>query len=195
MPTGYTSDIYDGKDVSGKDFILQCSRMFLSCMRDTTLNSPLPKQIEVDNYYVEHLEKAKDKLRRVKNMTIEEIEKEVEEKYQHDIENYKKVHEAKNQLKHRYLKVLSEIILWQPPTTEHESLKKFAIDQLMGSIEQDCSTRYRDSIPVKQTPIDYYNDKIEDYTDSVQYAEDLLKSEQEHVEQQNCWLKQLRDSL
>ena len=61
MPTGYTEDIYNGKDVTFKDFALKCARAFGACVhqRDDDANDP-PKLREPNTgYYEERLKKAK----------------------------------------------------------------------------------------------------------------------------------------
>lgn len=50
MPSCYTSDIADGKDVSFNDFVLKCARAFGACIeqRDDNANDK-PKLIERNN--------------------------------------------------------------------------------------------------------------------------------------------------
>lgn len=75
MPSGYTSDIYEGKDISGKDFILKCARAFGATimMRDEPLDKEIPV-FEPSTYYIEVLEKAKNELEKYKKMSTEEAE-------------------------------------------------------------------------------------------------------------------------
>ena len=58
MPTGYTADIYEGNDVSFRDFALKCARAFGACIeqRDDDANDK-PKLIEKtkDNYHIKRL--------------------------------------------------------------------------------------------------------------------------------------------
>ena len=49
MPTGYTSDLYEGKNISFTEFALQCSRAFGATIdqrddgRDAPLRLPIPR--------------------------------------------------------------------------------------------------------------------------------------------------------
>ena len=61
MPTGYTEDIYNGKDVTFKDFALKCARAFGACVhqREDNIDDPPRLKIADTSYYEEKLKKAK----------------------------------------------------------------------------------------------------------------------------------------
>ena len=54
MPTGYTTDIYNGKDVSFRDFALTCARQFGACImqRDDPADEK-PKIMPEESYHTE----------------------------------------------------------------------------------------------------------------------------------------------
>ena len=67
MPTGYTTDIYNGKDVTFKDFALKCARAFGACIHQREDNiDDLPKLKKHDTACivigksVEHLQKSQE---------------------------------------------------------------------------------------------------------------------------------------
>lgn len=57
MPSGYTSDIYHGKDVTFKEFALKCARNFgaLMHMRDESLDTPIRLKNLEDSYHKNEL--------------------------------------------------------------------------------------------------------------------------------------------
>ena len=95
MPTGYTSKIYDGEQVTGKEFLMTCARAFgaLIEMRDESLNAKIPEELEVNTYHKKELENAKQKLKSIKNMSIEEVQKLVDEDYQKTIKENKRYYD------------------------------------------------------------------------------------------------------
>ncbi|VTR91619.1 unnamed protein product [Gemmata massiliana] len=43
--------------------------------------------------------------------------------------------------------MLEHVRAWEPPSTDHENLKQFMIDQLRESIDFDCRGEYREPLP------------------------------------------------
>jgi len=48
MPTGYTLDLYDGKNITFKEFVMKCAGAFgaLISMKDESLDAPIPEHLE-----------------------------------------------------------------------------------------------------------------------------------------------------
>ena len=140
MPTGYTSKIYDGEQVTGKEFIMTCARAFgaLIEMRDEPMGAQIPEELKVDTHHEKQLERSKQELNNYKNMPIEEIQELVDETYKKKIEENKKYYNEKLELKNRYERVLAEVEQWKLPSPEHQNLKDYAIRQLEESILFDC---------------------------------------------------------
>lgn len=198
MPTGYTSDIYECKEVSGKQFLTTCARAFGATimMRDEPLDTPIPEEFPVDDHYEKQLKIAQEELKKYQNMSIEEAEKLVEEFYQDEIDRNEKYYNKKLALKERYEKVLTEVKQWQPPTSEHNSLKEYAINQLTESIDFDCGNleEYLKEIK-KPTPQEYIKSKIDHCIWEVNYYTKDWMEEIKRTNERNLWIKQLRESL
>ena len=194
MPTGYTADIYEGRDVSFSDFALKCARAFGACIeqRDDDPNDK-PKLINKDskdNYHVNALEEAN----KWKKPTKTDFDDYVKEQTAY----YNKKIDRSNKLKIRYQKMLDKANAWTPPTSEHEGLKKFMIEQLNSSIEFDCSNDYYqlELNNVKQLT---YNQYVKDMRDSnkrdIEYHTNELKKENERIDNRNAWISSLYKSL
>lgn len=82
MPTGYTADLYDGKDVSFEGFALNCARAFgaLVSLRDEP-DAEIPDEFKVDEYYVKKFEEAKEELEKAESMTDEEFAEDAKQFY------------------------------------------------------------------------------------------------------------------
>jgi hypothetical protein len=198
MPTEYTSNIYDGKKVSGKDFLLDCARAFGACittMRDDSPDAEIPEEFKPSTYYAERKQEAIQELEKYSNMSLEDAERLAEIEYQQNENSRLKSIEESNKRKRRYQKVLSEVKKWVPPTDEHIHLKEFAIEQLTGSINFDCNTSYLDKPCVKLSPRIWLDNKVAQAIENIEYHKKNQEEENERASGRTEWIKQLRNSL
>jgi len=198
MPTGYTSEIYNGQEVSGKEFLMKCARAFGACveMRDAGMDALIPEEFKPSTYHAEEIEKVRIKLIEYQNMTNEEIKQAIEYEYNSKIKYNKEKIEEYKQMKNRYLKTLQEIEIWTPPTPDHIGLKKFAIEQIKKSIEFDCNYSYYEKEEIKK-PIseEWINNKINKCEEDIKYHTKKNEEEIKRIEERNKWIKDLRESL
>lgn len=199
MPTGYTSDIYEGKDITVKDFISQCARAFGAyvMVRDEPLDAKVPDKFKPDTYHLKQLEKSKERLAQYQCMTTEEIEKKIDEDYHDMVKGNEKYYQEKIQLQKRYFNMLEKVEAWNPPTPEHNNLKDFCIKQLNESIQFDCGSldKYESEKVKKQTPEEWINRRIESCLWDIEYHSKGWESEIKRVNERNAWIKQLKESL
>lgn len=195
MPTGYTSEIYHGEEVSPKDFLLTCARAFGATisMREEPLNAEIP-EFEPSNYYKDALTKELSELDRYTNMSLKGVEMVVDTLYQNQLNEYKKISDNQKQLLKRYTKLLECIKEWEPPTSEHISLKEFAIDQLKASIKTDCNPSLIREV-VRHDPEEWLKMKIEKTRDNIEWYKQMYQEEVERVNRRNEWIKNLRGSV
>lgn len=196
MPTGYTSDIYDGKLVTGSEFILKCARNFgaLITMRDEPRDAEIPI-FKVSNWYLERVEEAKKNLEKYKKMPVEEAEKMANESYRKAVESNSRIIKEKNEKRSRYMKVLSEVKQWSPPTEEHIKLKEFAIGQLEMSINADCDISYYERSAIKQTGEELLKEMINYYESEIEYCERNYEQEVKVITERNKWVSDLKESF
>jgi len=117
--------------------------------------------------------------------------KQIKKQYDYCVE-YEKEKQLK---KDRLEKMLQSAKEWQPPSAEHEGLKKFMIEQLEETIEYDCKMR-----PVPEIDYDldwvklkYY--KIESLERDVEYYKNKYQERVTHVDKANKWITELYISL
>ena len=191
MPTGYTEDIYKGKDVTFKDFALKCARAFGACVhqREENIEDP-PKLKKPDtSYYEDKLKKAKAFKKPTKAEYNLYIAKETE---------YLEIELAKNEKRIAdYVAMLVNVKNWQPPTKEHFKFKEFMMEQLNGSIYADSSEYYEKELKkIKALTYKDYCDilKMDAENDILSYT-DEIKKEKARTEKSNEWLTELFESL
>lgn len=195
MPTGYTSKIYEGKDVSYKEFLMDCAKQFdaNTLMRDMPFDSEIPIYKPDVKYYKEQIAINKKQLQSFKLKSLEEIELQIEEEYNQALRHQKEKQKNKEDLKQRYLEIKEEVKKWEPPTPEHVNLKTFALEQLSMSIDADCSV-FTFNIE-KQDAQDYLNKQIKSCEDNIAYYKEKIEEEIERTNKRNQWNKELFDSL
>lgn len=192
MPTGYTTDIYNGKDVSFRDFALTCARQFGACImqRDDPADEK-PKIMPEESYHTEELKK----LKKFKKPTKAQFDSYVKE----TIADCEKSIKEKNELKKRYSDILEKAKNWQPPTKEHERLKAFMIEQLTDSKNFDCGglDYYEHEIKVvsAMTYKDYVTKKLIEHNRSIERHKEYEARDINNIKQRNKWIKDLYDSL
>jgi flagellar capping protein FliD len=196
MATGYTSEIKNG--ISFEHFVLRCAKAigYLIDMRDDPIGKKIVDEIKIDESYEADYLSSKERYEKIKNLTTEEIEKEIKKaKKEHD--KYAKTLAKNNDsLKKKYEEMLSKVRNWKPPTKEHVALKDFMISQIEESIEFDCSSYYHQSSEyVSPTPAQWLNEAIDKAKNNITYYKERLDEEIECIKKRNEWVKKLKESL
>ena len=191
MPSGYTENIYYGKEVTFKDFALGCARAFGACVmqRDDPADVK-PKIMPEESYHTEELKK----LKKFEKPTKAQFDSYVKE----TIADYEKSIKEKNELKKRYSDILEEAKNWQPPTKEHERLKAFMIEQLTDSSSFDCGVSFYESELTylsAMTYEDYVAKKLAEHNRSIEYHKEYEAKDLNNIKQRNKWIKDLYNSL
>ena len=195
MPTGYTSDIYNGKKVSFRDYAMYCARAFgaLIEMRDSDKDAKIPDKFEPGDHHKKALKESQDKLERVQSISEKEIIAIAKSEYATEVKEYEKQVKRNSDLKSRYEDMLKQARAYQPPSSEHISYKDFMIEQLQSSIKFDCG--YKPEMPRLKTVEEWRKENIKSATWSVNYHQEELSKEIERCAGRTLWVKQLKDSL
>ena len=191
MPTGYTTDIYHGKDVSFKDFALNCARAFGACVmqRDDPADEK-PKLQPVESYHT----KALKKLGKFKKPSEIQFKASIKK----ELASNKRIIKEKKTLEKAYSKMIYKATIWTPPTTEHEGLKDFMIKQLVESKQWDCGVDHYENELVSLSAMtynDYIEKKSKEYTFNCKYHEEHLIKDIDLINQRNKWIEDLYNSL
>lgn len=199
MPTGYTYSVQNGEVTELKEFMLSCAKgvgAFIH-MRDDGTSSGI-KYREVGEYYLRRLENTKREFEEFKLLSDEEIQKQLDESYERRVKEQKEGLKRFDEQKQRYLDMIDKVKEWMPPTEDHVKLKEFALEQLNGSLEFDCSDSSRNYYlqePVKDTVEEYKSYKIKSYLKDLEYYSKRYRDELESVEKANKWIRDLIESL
>jgi hypothetical protein len=198
MPTGYTAEVGEKDDYTFEDFVWSCARGFgaLIHMRDDAHDAKI--QIpEESSYYKDSVKQHEVKLAQLKQMTLTEAKAKRDAEYDDRQKYAREGIEKKRATLRRYENMLAKAEAWTPPTKEHTRLREFMIEQLQSSIKFDCDGDYyeRQLKEEKLTPKQWLAEAISNEQDSLQYAIQHLKEEQERNESRADWIKQLNKSV
>lgn len=178
--------------------MLRCARSFgaLVHMREESLDAPIPDEILPSDYHLKAIKEVEKKLANflAHRPKFEELEKRYAKYAEEKRNEILKENEKRQVLKERYTAILDKAKAWNPPTGEHENLKKFAIDQLEQSIEWDCCD-YSSKIPTKE---EWVESKI-NFDKHLQKELDYHREEHEKAVQlaklRTEWIQALKKSL
>jgi len=144
MPTGHTSNLYNGKAESFEDFVLACARgmgAFIHQRDDSSCDKPALRTPSA--YHAEAVAKDEAALN-AWNKAGDDDKYDQWRGYENDTNRANRDRRAKNEaLRFRYDRRLKEVKAWSVPE-RLQSFKDFMIDQIESSIKFDCSDYQQD---------------------------------------------------
>lgn len=200
MPTGYTSDIYNGKSQTFEEFALSCAHAFLFNMREAAADAPIPDYLELSDYHVRELAKAKKDLALYRKMSLADAKKIFDKDFKTNQKENKQSLRKNGDLFFRYHEMLTKVERWNPPKAL-AGLKKFMEEQLSESIKFDCSAVTSTPKPKDdddENPRDvksWLKAKKENSQNDIEYHSRELKKEQKAAEDYKVWVKALKTSI
>lgn len=196
MPTGYTAHIADG--ITFNEFVMVCARGMgaLIMMRDEPMDAPIPERFEPSDYHGKEKVVAEMELNRLRSMTPVETEDAARAEFMEESARHVEAMQKNDDLLQKYEAMLADVRAWQPPTPDHEGMKKFMVEQITGSIDFDCDNGYyRENAPKRLNGSEWLKKKIAAARHDIDYHRKEHDKEVERTESRNAWLKALRDSL
>ena len=139
MATGYTHDVKDGKVRDFRTFALRCARGMGACImqRDDPMNEP-PKQEVLTDHYSKRLAELRAEMEVVRAWTDEEAAAASAADHTGQVVAHERRVAAQVTTLSNYRAMEAQVQAWTPPTTEHQGLKDFMLEQLSESIKWDC---------------------------------------------------------
>jgi len=192
MPTGYTAKLYDGEDVSFKDFLLGCAHAFNFRMRDLPIGSEIPEP-KMDDYYVKAVERDTERLATAKALTIEQAQQAASDTYVAALNAAANAELERLDHVKQYNKMVAEVRAWVPPTPAHQGIKDFMLQQIGVSKHGDYMSKYVDEAKAK-TPEVYFLSALSSATRDIKYHAEEHAKEVARTNERNEWSDQLSRS-
>lgn len=195
MPTGYTATLME-KGQAFPDFVLLCARAMGATimLRDEPLDAPIP-EFEPSDYSAKRLEESKTELARLLAMSDEEKITFGQSKKNDAIERNEKWKTKEQAENARLFEMRDKVAAWQPPTSDHDGLKNFMLEQLKISMN---SVDYieREIIAAKQSfARDYYDKAVAEAQRGIEYHTEEDRKERERTDARNRWVRELKGSI
>jgi hypothetical protein len=194
MATGYTSCIGDG--AAFEEFVLGCARAidYLATMRDEPSGAAIPDEFHPSPYYFERRVELNERLAQLKSMTTREAEAAARREAEERKACRAKSARDNGRLRQLYEKMLERVRNWAPPTSEHQGLKDFMVQQIEQSVAWDC--RPDDNEPVlARTAAQWLSEELEDCRNDIARNEKHLAEEVERARARTAWVQALKKSL
>jgi len=194
MPTGYTGSITD--DMTFREFAMLCARNFGACimMRDEPMDKEIPEEFKPSQWHNERRELAEKEAVRLASLTDEEADAEAQADYDREVERVKKWDREKERDRKKYDRMLAMVEEWEPPTPDHQSMKRFMRQQIVDTIKFDCSPYHRDT-PRRKPGGVWLSNALAKAEQDIEYHTKHQAEEDERTASRNKWLKELRASL
>ncbi len=195
MPTAYTADLDEGKDVSFANFALTCARAtgYFMALREEPLSVPILTLVEPSPYHDEQLQKAQAEVARIAAWDDAESDRRARLTYDRAIRDYEKYMADRLARRQRYEDMLAQVTAWTPPTPDHEPLKDFMVRQL----EDDLKDLNRAPLnpPKLLDGAAYKQQQLRLAHQNVEYHAERAELEKERARERAEWVKVLHQSL
>lgn len=151
MPTGYTHEIHDGKEVTLADYLRRCVRAFILDCREEPIDAPLPERStykdDVVASYEGHVKAALDTIYELEGLTDAECGARSLAEYEARLAQLTKWNEEKAVVEARYRALLDQVNAWETPH-RLRGVRDFMREQLESSIKWDCSPYEMPAAPI-----------------------------------------------
>lgn len=194
MPTGYTTNI---QDMSFEQFAMGCARAFgaLITMRDEPADTPIPESFDPSDFHQKSIENLKQELQTLEAMPAKDIEKQCYEDWERKESSRMQGLLDCRALRASYEEMLSKAKSWTPPSSDHQGLKDFMIEQITKSIDFDCEESYYETPTERIKPNLWLLQQKQKIKRNIEYHEKAHQEEVARVNSRNEWVSALRESL
>ena len=190
MTTGYTYIIEEKEDLTLREFTLRCARAFGACVeqRDDSVDV-LPRIPEPSTYHLDAIQREKARLLELKGTTSSGREAIFNaECDRHQREGEASIAKCKITEK-RYMAMRDKVLAWEPPSPEHEGLKKFMLEQI-DLCASDWEPYVYD-LRSKSTPEKWFSASIEAAEESIAYHQLQHDKEVKRYAEKKEWIASL----
>lgn len=196
MATGYTDIISRG--ATFEEFVLRCARAFGAFveMRDSSLDATIPDEFKPSTYHAENLAKAKQRLASIESWSLTNAEIAANADYCLEEVRIREAIEKNRKTIAAYKDMLYRVSQWQPPTSEHEELKEFMVEQIEKSLKFDDIENYYLKHPAKRlTGKEWLAKAVSSAEQDISYHTEQNQKEIEGAASRTKWVQELRESL
>jgi hypothetical protein len=192
MPTGYTAPVVNGTVTEFKDYAMLCARAFGACisMRDDALDVAIPEVILPSPHYDDQLRKSRERLAELQALTPKQVAEQADASFAEKMVEYDRYEANRREENRRLDDMAGKVRHWTPPTSEHEELKSFMLDQINIS-----RNSYALELPERLEPGRWLAEAIAAETRNIEFYSKQYSDEVTRAAGRTQWIGQLRASL
>lgn len=195
MPTYYTDKIRPEGGVTFEEFVMNCARAMGACI--TLRDEPgggekIPERFEAHPYSMNELTKARERLRDLVRMTVDEVTSECSRVHSEEVGRIRLRNMERDEQRKAYEAMLSKVRSWKPPTAQHEGLRNFMVQQITESIDFDCRKQEE---PVCPPPSEWHEKEVSECHRLIGYHAAEHAKEVARAADRTEWVRALRLSL
>lgn len=198
MSSSLTDPLIKDPSFTFQQFAWLCTRslMMTILLRDSEFRVPTEEDItdavcasEVEQNEAS-LRAAQEELAVHERMTAEQWQVENDAFRQRLITEHAASLARHTERRERFVKMLEQVYAWQPPTPEHESLKRVMTEQCQHELDE------RSPVPPVLANVEQYREQSLDYARKrVEWKTKDLQRSRERVAHREAWFKALRESI
>lgn len=200
MPNGYTADIYDGKPVTLRSYLMGVGRSmgFAVVQRDEAASEPVRTVEPRTSYHDKALAEARATLAEIDSLSTTEAVQCAIADYEKANEEWLASRDRIRAMRSRYEQMIREVEAWEPDQLVLV-VKEQALKYLRESMEFDCGdtkAEMRWSPPPRRlSGAEWLNDRRAKARHDIEYHEAERRKEIERTEERNRWITAFLNSL
>lgn len=202
MPSGITSDIYEGKDVSLRDYLMKVGRQMSLAIhqRDEDSSAPIRLRKPYTAYSDEQETKGLQRIKELDDMSLVEAAEAARAEYKKAQLAYKNELATRQTLLKRYTDMRKQVEAWEPhPKVAY--VKEHALKFIDESIDFDCHGTTEEEMmkyyphPEKKSAVRWLKESYKSAERSIKYARESRTEELNRVANFNQHIEAFLGSL
>lgn len=196
MPTGYTYKLVN-QGQSFPEFSMRCARAFsaLAHMMDQPMDAPIPDVFKPSDYYTKALQEAQETLAHLERMTPQQAVAYGDAKRREEIEMTNAPPAKQVAERARLYAMQTQVNAWIPPSSDHDSLKRFMLDQINISLNDAGYAESNEVETDSKSCTGYYHDALIYARIDVSACTEELEKQRQRCARNTNWVRLLRESL
>lgn len=188
--------VMDGTVTTAADYLKQIARQFGGFVhqRDEPMNTELRAPDKLSPYNERSLQDNQGELEYLLGLSSEEVVAARDSSYREAVDRYHEHNREAQEARERYERMREKVSQWNPPTAEHEGIKKLALEQLDQSIMQDCNTSWN-QVPTLEDPEVWLSNRVGWVQEGIERDERRIKDSEVRYEKQTSWVESFLASL
>jgi len=204
MPSTYTQGVVDGKERTGKEYLIRYAKGLGAFRHMSGLPMeayPEFQRINVQRYH-DNIERLEDELDEINNLGEWGLRDRWKESNDQEQIKFNKLARKDVELRNRYDKVIAEVEAWEPHTESLQELKEGALEHLKYVRAFDCRDEdWREKEPnlykpiLYATPEEWKQDMVESLEKQIDFNKKKLAEEIKHTHENNLFISDFISSL